>query len=115
MHLPERMLIHKADLYARTVSGRDTSGGQIEHFPTTPTIVGIACCMQNAYSALFDEYLQLDDKQRCNMFLLDKAAFDAVTTSDRIVFNGENYRVDSKQNLVFRDLVYMLALTKEIK
>lgn len=108
MRTPKLLLYHRFDLYPLVVSGYDRQ-------QTYPTLLykSVPCNVQDAGSEILQQYKQRDEQCNQVCYLLDKAVFNAVNISDRIVFNGLNYRVVKKNDLCNRGKIFRLDLVEE--
>lgn len=105
-------MIHKFSHYTVSTT-RDAAGGQVKTY--TLSKANIPCCVLENYSKLYDQYLQNDEEEAATLHFLDAKVFEAVTMNDRISFNGSNYRVYGKHDVLYAGQYFRLELRREIK
>jgi hypothetical protein len=95
-----------------TLAARDEAGGTMEDF--TPTFSNVPCKFVDKGSSPFEEYLQRDLQEKPALYLCNGEAYEAVTENDHIQFNGSEYRVEGKHDIMFLHVLYRLDLVDVI-
>lgn len=93
-----RLLIHRFDLFAATVS-QDSAGSTELSYPTTATVRNVACHVQPATSKVIEDYARREERVSGSIFLADSATYERVNVNDRIRANGFNYLVRGKYDM----------------
>lgn len=110
-HLPYRMMIHTFTHFRLTTT-RDEAGGQVPQY--TLGHKDVPCCVIEEYSRLYETYLQRDEEQMVLCHFLKKEVFEDIGMKDRILFQGQNYRVNGKHDVLFDGQYFRLELRREV-
>jgi len=110
MRQPQSLMRHRIDHYQATFVKQ--AGEKVATY--TLTNEDVACNWQEATSELVTEYMQRGEKIKAVCFLCNQEAYEAISTKDRLIFGGHNFRVIGKQDLCTLGKIFRIDISEEV-
>lgn len=109
MNNPRALMRHKADFFKATFAA-----GNQPQYGTAPTIKGIRCFVQPAPSEVIDDYKQRQDQVSSVLYTLDGESYAQISVRDRIIWEGQKYRVIGRQDFSGLGLMFRVDLKEDL-